>query len=446
MSIAVTSLVALAFLIPLALVVQQLARERALADAERQAAIVVAVLAVTTDPVAVERAVAATGDAAADRVAVHGLESDGPPTGVARARPEDIRLAAEQSHAVIVDVPGGLAYLEPVDIGLAPAAVVEVFIPAAELSKGVREAWYALAAVGLGLVAVSVLVGDKLAAKVVGSARGLAAAAGALGDGDLDVRVRPSGPRELAEAGTAFNTMADRVAVLLATERELIADLSHRLRTPLTVLRLEVETISEAPRVRHAVDALEAEVDDLIRTARLPAVAKAAGVAWCDAADVVRNRMSFWSAVAEDQGRACAVYGTDGAAPVPVPGTDLAAAIDALLGNVFRYTPQGTPVEVAVARRDGYVSVRIEDAGPGIPDPDWALRRGASEAGSTGLGLDIVRRVTVAGGGSLNIDRGRLGGASVVLLFADGATFAEPARTPRRRLAVRRRNSSLDLG
>jgi signal transduction histidine kinase len=291
-------------------------------------------------------------------------------------------------------------------------------------------------------VVVSVLVGDRLAGKVVGSARGLAAAAGALGDGDFAVRVRPSGPRELVEAGAAFNAMADRVAALLATERELIADLSHRLRTPLTVLRLEVEANSEAPRVRQAVDALEAEIDDLIRTARLPAVAQSPGIGWCDAVDVVRQRMSFWAAVAEDQGRLCEIYGTEGPAPVPVPGSDLAAAIDALLGNVFRYTPQGTPFEVAVARRDGYVSLRIEDAGSGIPDPDWALRRGASDQGSTGLGLDIARRVAVAGGGALDIGRGRLGGASVVLLFTDAAGTTDPGRGGLRRLTARRRTGT----
>src|SRR5690348_11653422 len=72
-NVAVTSMVVLAFLIPLALVVAQLARERALADAERQAAVVVAVLAVTSNPVAVERAIVAAGGERADRVGVHGL-------------------------------------------------------------------------------------------------------------------------------------------------------------------------------------------------------------------------------------------------------------------------------------------------------------------------------------------------------------------------------------
>ena len=73
-----------------------------------------------------------------------------------------------------------------------------------------------------------------LARGAVGSARNLVHAALAVGDGDLGVRIQPSGPRELAEAGYAFNRMADRLISARTDERELVADLSHRLRTPLT--------------------------------------------------------------------------------------------------------------------------------------------------------------------------------------------------------------------
>ena len=415
-------MVALAFLIPLSLMVQELARERALADAERQTAVVVAVLAVTTDPVAVDRAIQATAGTAVDRVAVHGLA--GGSVGQRHARLDEIALAAGQRNAVVITVPGGLSYLEPIVAGDGRTAVVEVFIPESELRSGVRTAWYTLSAVALGLVIASVVVGDRLAAKVVGSARGLAAAANALGNGDLGMRVRPSGPRELVEAGVAFNTMADRVTALLATERELVADLSHRLRTPLTALRLDAETLDDSragQRIRHALGSLEQEVDTLIRAARKlkepPTEPEEAP--GCDASEVVRDRMVFWSAVAGDQGRHCQAVGVELPAPVPVPRAELVAALDALLGNVCRYTPQGAPFEVSVSRRDGYVAIRVEDGGPGIADPDRALRRGASGRGSTGLGLDIVRRVAVAARGAVNVGRGSLGGASVVVLLAD---------------------------
>ena len=415
-------MVALAFLIPLGLMVQTLAHERALADAERQTAVVVAVLTLTTDPAAVERAIAKPGGPAVGRVAVYGLI--GGTVGEPHAKLDDITLAAGQQRAIVTNVQGGQSYLEPVDVGDGRTAVVEVFIPDEELSRGVASAWYALSAVALGLVIASVWVGDRLAAKVVGSARELAHAAGALGNGELDVRVHPSGPRELAEAGLAFNAMADRVVALLASERELVADLSHRLRTPLTALRLDAETLDDSrdgQRIRHAISALELEIDQLIRAARKPKVTLSAANegARCDASEVVMDRMSFWSAVAGDQGRWCEAVGVDKPAPVPVARAELGAALDALLGNVCRYTPQGAPFEVAVSRRDGYVAIRVEDGGPGIANPDKALRRGMSMEGSTGLGLDIVRRVAVAANGAVSIDRGRLGGASVVVLLED---------------------------
>src|SRR5262249_42426520 len=147
----------------------------------------------------------------------------------------------------------------------------------------------------------SALVNDRLAARVVGSARGLARAARALGDGDLGVRASVEGPRELAEAAQAFNTMADRVSASLTAERELVADLSHRLRTPLTGVRLEAEALEAgrgAPRLREAVDALEREVDALIRTTRAPSVPPPAEPERCDAGEVVRERMAFWAPVA----------------------------------------------------------------------------------------------------------------------------------------------------
>ena len=440
-------MVVLAFLVPLALLVQHLARERGLAEAERQTAIVVAVLAVTTDPAAVEKAIDKTAGDHSDRVAVHNLRAD--PVGSRHARDSDVKLASGQPNPAVVPVAGGVAYLEPVDIGNDRIAVVEVFVPNSELSRGVKAAWVALTIVALFLILVSVLTSDRLAAKVVASARGLAAAARALGDGDLGVRVAASGPRELAEAGTAFNTMADRVVATLSAERELIADLSHRLRTPLTALRLEAERLGDtgrhdltrtdgrgdALRLRMAVEAMEREVDTLIRTARHPTMTQAelpppVPADQCDAGEVVRERMAFWSAVADDQSRPYQVLGADRRAPVPVARGELAAALDALLGNVFRYTPQGTPFEVAVARRDGYVAVRVDDAGPGIPNPDQALRRGASSRGSTGLGLDIVRQAAVAGRGTVDVDRAALGGASVVVLMAD----AEAPPTNRHRL------------
>ncbi|MGW1061723.1 HAMP domain-containing sensor histidine kinase [Micromonospora rubida] len=432
------ALVALAFLIPLGISLGEQTRQEALADAARRGALVTGALAVSTEPAAVRRAVEASGADPATRPVVHGL-GGAAPTG--RADAAALGRAAADRRSVVVDVPGGALRLDPVVLG-DRVAVVEVFVPDSALEEGSGGRWLLLAAVAVALAGAAVLLVDRVAARAVESTRGLVKAALAVGDGDLGVRVEPSGPRELAEAGYAFNRMADRMAAAHTDERELVADLSHRLRTPLTVLRLDAEgldsddtsvgSFTEAEldrrrtirRIRQAIVTLEGEIDVLIKTTR-KTVAHDAGPAMCDVSELVRDRMVFWSALAGDQNRPHRVSGAQLRIPAPVPRAELAAALDAVIGNVFRYTPQGTAFELAVSRRDGYVAIRIDDAGPGITDPDRALRRGASDQGSTGLGLDIAKRVALRANGSVSIDRARLGGASVVMLLAD------PEATPR---------------
>ncbi|MFE9655426.1 ATP-binding protein [Micromonospora sp. NPDC006431] len=432
------SLVALAFLIPLGITLGDQARDDKLADAARRSALVTGALAASTDPEVVRRAVAAAGDERTPRPVVHGIDAD---ESGGRADATALDRAGAGRRSVVTDVPGGVLRLDPVVLG-DKIAVVEVFVPETVLDEGYVERWLLLFAVAVALVGAAVIVVDRVAARAVDATGELVKAALAVGDGDLGARVDPTGPRELAEAGHAFNRMAERLVALRADERELVADLSHRLRTPLTALRLDAEalesddtsigTFSAAEldrrrgirRIRQAIATLEGEVDQLIKTTR-KAVSQETGPATCDASEVVRDRMIFWAALAGDQNRPHRVVGAQLRIPVPVPRAELAAALDAVIGNVFRYTPQGTAFEVAVSRRDGWVALRIDDAGPGIANPDRALRRGASDQGSTGLGLDIAKRVALQANGSVSIDRARLGGASVVMLLAD------PEATPR---------------
>lgn len=429
-SLAVTSMVTLAFLIPLALTVREAARDRALSDAERQANALAPALTITSDRAALERAVASTQAGAAQRMALH--LPGGVVIGSERGGLEAVRSAGQSARAFATPVPGGHALLQPVVLADGRAAVVEVFIPEAELNRGVGPAWALMALVAAGLLAASVVVADRLAARVVRSSRRLAAAAGALGGGDLSVRVDPQGPPELVEAGHAFNAMADRVSQLLTAEREMAADLSHRLRTPLAALRLNVGALHEGPiaeQTRRSVDQLEREVDLIIRTVRRPS-----GSGSCDAAEVLRQRLAFWSALAEDQHRPWELIDSAGSVTVPLPAPELAAVVDALLGNVFRYTAEGTAFAVTLHEGDGVVAILVADAGSGIEDPEAALARGGSGRGSTGLGLDIARQAAESTGGNLRIDRSEtLGGAQVQvwLRTRTAPALRRPRRSPR---------------
>lgn len=427
-SAAVTSMVAIAFLIPLAIVVRDVARDRAFTSAQLTGASIEPVLAVSTDRTTLTRAIASTQAGQAGRLAVYLTASGSLIGGPQHATAADLREAMTRSF--ITPVAGGYVVLQPVVLteGL---AITEVYVPAAEVSSGVVTSWAVMTALAVTLIVMSVVVADRLATRITRPARALAKAAGALGDGDLTARSTPAGPPELVAAGHAFNVMAERLNRLITAERTMAADLPHRLRTPLTALRMNAASLGHgraAEETRLAVDRLEREIDLIIRAARRPAPEESSG---CDAAEVLRDRMAFWSALAEDQGRPCQLIGADGPVRVPVPRSDLAAAADALLGNIFRHTAEGTGFAVTLHPGDGMVLVFFADAGPGIADPGTALLRGSSGAGSTGLGLDIARRVAESTGGGLKIDRSALGGAQVQLWLRTSARIARGR--PRRR-------------
>ena len=417
-ALATTSMVALAFLVPLGLLVRSVARDRALTEAERHTQRLGLPLATVQGCGDLDDRVGGEASLVADGVTLYfpGCGQVGAP-GPRRDDPS-IRLAAS-GRAFSTDADGGVAVLSPVDLSGRRTAVIRAFVPGRELSEGVVRSWIALAGVGAVLVLVAVAVADRLAASIVRPVGDLADATRRLGAGDLDTRVEPAGPPEVEEVGTAFNRLASRFTELLEAERELVADLSHRLRTPLTALRLDADAAKAgAPgagdRVRADVEALERTVDELIEEARRPI--RAGVVATCDLSEVARDRSEFWAPLAEDQGREWSCR-CDGTHPVALPRGDLEAAVDALLGNVFAHTPEGTAYRVSVERVDGGGAVLVvEDDGPGVPGPDVVLR-GRSGAGSTGLGLDIVRRTAEAAGGTLSAGNGPGGGAHLEVRF-----------------------------
>jgi len=447
--LAIAAMVVVAFAVPLGLVIKEMARDRAFSNAEREAAAVAPALSITTDRDQLEKVVASAG--ADSGMAVHIPAGEGKAAldiGLQRAAGKDIATVRKLGRASTTEVPGGSVLLQPVALSSGEISVVEVFVPESEVSNGVGTAWAVLAGVGIALIVGSVAVADRLGVRMVQPAQRLVEGAHELGEGKLGARVPEEGPTELRLAAVAFNSMADQVVQLLANERELAADLSHRLRTPLTVLRLNAASLGDGPaaeQTRTAVAQLEREVDTIIRTAReaKPQTVAAGPGAGCDAAEVVRERMRFWSALAEDEGRKVRVAGVERSVRIPVARADLVAALDALLGNVFRHTPEGTAFAVDVHNSEDAVIVLVSDAGSGIRDPEAAMARGrgSGSAGSTGLGLDIVRRLAESTGGDVRIGSSMLGGTEVrIWIQLDGR---EPERNGHRGAVRRRRRGKL---
>ena len=416
---AVTSMIALAFLIPLGIAMEHLAAQNAQTQAESRITALEPLLAVTTGESALRDALGTLsgGQDVGIRLPDQTL------LGTNHASAVQLDDVAKSGRATTLTVPGGQELVQP-ELLSSGTSLIEVYLPASASTHGLVGAWLTLSLVAVVLVLGSTLVADRLATRVVGSARHLADASRQLGDGDTSVRVEAQGPRELAEAGEAFNAMADRVVQLITTEREMVADLSHRLRTPLTALRLNAAGLGEgqaARQTQESVARLEQEVDAIIRAARAGTDRAGSSAppapAVCEVAAVARERIAFWSALAEDQDRPWRFFGAAGRAVVAVSAQELGAALDTLLGNIFRHTPEGAGFQVTVHNGDGAVAVLIDDAGPGLAEPTQAVRRGAGTggAGSTGLGLDIVRKLAERVGGTLHTDRSPLGGLQVHL-------------------------------
>lgn len=408
---AAMAMVLLAFVVPLAVVVRLVIADRALANATDVVRSVSAQVALDPRVPAVQQAVMT-----ADRP-VTVLLPGRPPLGpkVSRGSPS-VRLA-ERGQSITVSEPAGQEILFAVQ-GLphGGTAVVRTFVSNGELAKGVPQAWAVLGVLGVILLGLGVAVADRLVGTVTRPIGELAKVSHVLAAGDLDVRARLDGPPEVVEVAHGLNHLAGRIRDLIWQERESIADLSHRLRTPLTALRLEAEALPDGAdpdgRLLGQVQALEDAVTSLIEDART----RGSTPGSCDAVQEVTQRAEFWAVLARDQGRDMTVDAPAGPLPVGVAAAEFGACLDALLGNVFAHTPQGASFAVRLRPRGGGGAVlSVDDTGPGFPPGDL-VRRGSSGGGSTGLGLDIARQTAESSGGTLTIKNSGEGGQVVVEL------------------------------
>ncbi|MEU9114893.1 HAMP domain-containing sensor histidine kinase [Streptomyces sp. NPDC048483] len=428
---ATTALVLAALLVPLSLLARSHAVDRATADATARAHSLATGLGQTLAEASGRRP-AATLVASANgpdlpRTSV--ILADGTVLGPAARVTDAVRLARYGRAFSYEPSGGGRAVLVPVQGVSGGTSVVQVGLTDQQLYSGTLASSLAFAGIGAGLILLGLVFADRLGSRLVGSTRRLADVADRLAGGDLTARAAPSGPPELRLVAGQLNHLAERIHGFLTAERESAADLAHRLRTPVAALRLDAEGLrdpAEAERIAADVAALERSVDEVIRTARKPLREGESGPVCADLAAVARERSDFWRPLAEDQGRALACTAPPAGAPVPVrvEGPELAAAVDALIGNVFDHTPEGAGMRLTVVRGAQGGRLVIEDDGPGFPD-GHVPERGNSSGGSTGLGLDIVRRAAEESGGAVEFGSGPGGGARITATFgsaADGVT------------------------
>jgi len=413
---AVTAMIVLAFCIPLGRLIQIVATNRALDAAKLESRSLAGAISAVPGQTATVTQLVDQANAGSPRPITVYLP-DGAVLGPQTPVDAEVELA-RKGRSFTTDAPRGGRDILVGIVGSDQRAttVVRVRVAAALLNRGVQRAWAIVAAVGALVVVIAVGLADRLALSIVRPMGELFSVTHRLQQGELDARVSPAGPPEVAEVGLAVNRLADRIGDFLAAEREAGADLSHQLRTPLTVLRLDAEGLASADdrlRIATDVDRLEQVVTRVIQESRGSTRHQGAGDRGgsCDLGQVVRHRLAFWSILATGQSRQWSVDVPGGPQPVGVTQGDVEVCLDALLNNVLAHTPTGTSFSVGVAPGpDRSWTLVVDDAGPGLPAGALPTR-GASSGSGTGLGLDIVRQTAEASGGGLSAGRSPDGGA-----------------------------------
>ncbi|KAB2341390.1 HAMP domain-containing histidine kinase [Actinomadura rudentiformis] len=405
--VAIILLILIAFFLPLVATVRSISADDRITQAAVEAESIVPLL-MREDPETVALSLQSLAAGDSDTFSV--FLPSGRVLGDPAARTDAVRLA-ERGHSLVAEVPGGREVLLSVVGRQDGPIVVRAFVSDAVMYEGVTEALATLALLGLLLLLIGVLVTFLLATRLTRPLRELADVSRRLGRGDLAARARGGGAAELVEVAAALNYLARRISELVKGERERIADLSHRLRTPLTALRLEADMLgdpAERAKVNRTIDQVESTVTDAIKTVR----GGDSGPGACDAATVIAERMEFWTVLATEQGRSIGGDISNGPLLVAASSAELSDAFDVLISNIFSHTPDGTDFSVTLTPRpNGGAVLEVADDGPGFADT--RVRRGRSGGGSSGLGLDIVRRVTEVSGGRLILDAAPSGGALV---------------------------------
>ncbi len=289
-----------------------------------------------------------------------------------------------------------------------------------------------LALLGLAILALvgAMVLAAWLSQGISGPIGELTRAAEALGSGNLSARARVHGKDELARLASTFNLMAERLAAAIKREREFYARASHRLRTPLTALRLRLEEalaadpggamVAEVREALKEADRLGRSLSEILGSASPPQ-------ALLDPGALLAETATRWSPAARAAG--LALKTTASPALPPVQAGRLREALDALVENAILHG--GGEVLLGAEAREGKVRLFVADRGSGLPAPPETLFSPHFKADpaspGAGLGLALVREIAEEAGGSAGASP-RPGGGSI--FWVDLPAAGKPAETP----------------
>ncbi len=309
--------------------------------------------------------------------------------------------------------PTGEMWVEVVTFGDPAGAHVGIF--AREL---VADVWMPMIALIALMLGVAILTVRSALAPLVHAAHKADTLAVLERNERLDVERLP---REAASLAAAINRLLDRVAELVTSQRQFLARAAHELRTPLSIMLLELGR-SEGPRVERLqadVGVMSDMVDRLLTLAKLESSGKPefSDVDLAQFATGISMSMADW---AMQTGHRIEVR-ANGSKVIRADKFALREAIRNLVENAIKHTPAGAKIEVEIGPG---ARIAVDDAGTGIDEADHAkllepFARGSTKAEGSGLGLAIVAQAVALHHAELKISRSHLGGARFEIIFPE---------------------------